>query len=110
MLALLGARNDRVEVAEAQVLLGEPEVVRQLLARRLLHDARPGERDQRAGLGDRDVAERRERREHAGSRRMRHHGEHRQAGVVQVLDRAHGLRQLHQREDPLLHPRAARAA
>ena len=35
-----GARHDRVEVAEAQVLLGEPEVLRQLLARRLLHDAR----------------------------------------------------------------------
>ena len=57
-VALLRSRNDRVEVAEPQVLLGEPEVVRQLLARGLLDDARAGERDQRARLGDRDVAER----------------------------------------------------
>ena len=41
-------------------------------------------------------------------RRMRHHADQRAAGVVQVLDRADRLRQLHQREDPLLHARAAR--
>ena len=105
----IGAGNDRVEVAEAEVLLGKPEVVGQLLLRRLLHDSRPGESDQRAGLRDRDIAERGERREHARGRRMRHHRQHRQPGVVQILDGAHRLRQLHQRQDPLLHPRAARA-
>src|SRR5687768_12312220 len=36
----LGPGNDRVDVAEAQVRLGAAEVVRELLARRLLHDAR----------------------------------------------------------------------
>ena len=66
----LGARDDRVEVAEAEVRLGEAEVVRELLARGLLDDARAGERDQRAGLGDGHVAEAREAREHAGRGRV----------------------------------------
>src|SRR5215218_10718967 len=42
---LLGSGNDGVEVAEAEVLLCEAEVVRELLARRLLDDTRAGERD-----------------------------------------------------------------
>jgi hypothetical protein len=107
--AQLVPRHDRVEVAEAEVLLGEAEVVRQPLPRRLLHDARAGERDQRARLRERHVAERGERREDPRGRRVRHHDEHRAARVVQVLDRADRLRHLHQREDPLLHARAARA-
>src|SRR5437763_820121 len=41
-VAQLGARDDRVDLAEAEVLLGAPEVVGQLLARDLLHDARAG--------------------------------------------------------------------
>src|SRR5262245_40621136 len=52
------APDDPVEMAEAHVLLGEPEVFRQLLARRLLHDARAGEGEERARLRDDDVAER----------------------------------------------------
>ena len=71
---------------EAQVLLGEPEIVRQLLAGRLLHDAWAGEGDQRAGLGDSHIAEAGERREYTGRRRVRHDDDHRPAGVVQILD------------------------
>src|SRR5262245_33209288 len=56
--ALLGSGNDRVDLAVAKVLLGATEVVGQLLLHELLHDARAGEREQRAGLGDHDVAER----------------------------------------------------
>src|SRR2546422_4212553 len=37
-------------------------------------------------------------------RRVRHHDEHRHAGIVQVLDRADRLRELHQRQDSFLHP------
>ena len=48
-----------------------PKSVGQRLARRLLHDARAGERHQRARLGDRDVAERRERGDHAAGGRVR---------------------------------------
>src|SRR5918992_3449080 len=40
--------DDSVEVSEAKVGLGEAEVLRQLLARRLLNDARAREREQRA--------------------------------------------------------------
>src|SRR5581483_8290884 len=78
--AELGSRHDRVEMAEAEVLLGEPEVVRELLAGRLLDDAGAGEGDQRAGLGEQDVAEAGEAREHARGRRMRHDDDHRLAG------------------------------
>ena len=64
--------DDRVEMAEAEVLLGEPEVVGELLAGRLLDDARPGERDERAGLREEHVTEGREAREHPGGGRMSH--------------------------------------
>src|SRR4051794_13782496 len=43
---LLGSGDNRVEVAEAEVLLGEAEVVGELLACRLLDDAGAGEGDQ----------------------------------------------------------------
>src|SRR3954452_18616007 len=69
----LRARNDGVEVAEAVVGLGEPEVVRQLLSRRLLHDAWTGERHERAGLGDENVAETREACEQTAGGRVREH-------------------------------------
>ena len=91
------------------VRLGEAEVVGQLLARRLLDDARAGER--RAAR----PARRRSRRRGSRSSRARRPSSGApctliiaQPRVVQVLDRADGLRQLHQREDPLLHARAAR--
>jgi hypothetical protein len=87
VLPLLGSRHDRVEVAEAQVRLGEPEVVGKLLPGRLLDDARSGEGKERTGLGDRDVAQRREAREHARRCRMRHHDHQRAAGVVQQTTR-----------------------
>jgi len=40
VVALLAHAGHGIDVAEAKVLLGEAEIVRQLLARRLLHDAR----------------------------------------------------------------------
>ena len=72
---MVGARHDFIEVSEAEILLGEPEVLRQLLPGRLLDDSRARESDQRARLGDRDVAERRERGEDA----------HNQAAAVWIL-------------------------
>ena len=56
--AKLLARNDRVDMAEAVVRLREAEVVGELLAGRLLHDAWAGEREQRAGLGHDHVTQR----------------------------------------------------
>ena len=49
-------------MAEALVGLGEPEILGQLLASGLLDDARAGEREKRARLGDDDVPEAREAR------------------------------------------------
>src|SRR5690242_5830908 len=69
--AQLGPRDDGIDLAEAEVLLGAAEVVRQLLARQLLHDAGAGERHERAGLGEEDVAQRGEACEDAAGRRMR---------------------------------------
>jgi hypothetical protein len=95
-------------VTEAQVRLGEPEVLGQLLPGRLLDDPWAGERDQRSGLRDRHVAEAGEAGQHAGRGRVRENVDQRAARVVQVLDRTDRLRQLHQREDPFLHARSAR--
>src|SRR5437588_1190358 len=81
----LGSWYDLVDVTEAVVRLGETEVVRKLLARRLLHDARARERHQRIGLRDDDVTERREAREHAARGRMRDHADQRAAAVRHVL-------------------------
>ena len=61
----LGPRDDRVDVAEPGVRLGQAEVV-ELLAGRLLDDLGPGEREQGARLRDRDVAEAGEAGEDAG--------------------------------------------
>ena len=82
------ARHDGVDVAEAEVRLGEPEVVGQLLARRLRDDAGAGERGQRTGLGEDHVAEAREAGGHAARGRVREDREQRAAGVVQLADRA----------------------
>src|SRR5439155_4681143 len=75
--------DDRVDVAEAEVLLGAPELLGQLLPRRLLDDPRAGERHQRSGLGEQDVAERREARKHTSRRRM---GEHRDESAARVAE------------------------
>src|SRR5438105_5142570 len=39
----LGPRQDRIEMPETEILLGEAEIVGELLARGLLYDPRPGE-------------------------------------------------------------------
>src|SRR3954454_20405056 len=62
----LRARQKRVGIGGTAILLGEPEIVGPLLARRLLYDPRPGKRDQRSRLGEKHVPERRKAREHPG--------------------------------------------
>ncbi len=78
----------------------EAEVVRELLTRGLLDDARTGERDQTHRLGDGDIAETREAREYAGGGRVGEDVQQRAARVAQVLDRADRLRQLHRDRIP----------
>ena len=89
-------------------IFGALEAFRQLLADRLLDDARAGEADDRAGLGDVDVAEHRVGRGDAAGRRI---GQHDDIGQPRLAQTPHGdgrARHLHQREHAFLHARAAR--
>ena len=60
--------------------------------------ARPGEADQRLGLGDDEVAEHGEARGHAAGRRVGQQRDEQPAGVVEPGQRRAGLGHLHQRE------------
>ena len=84
--------------------------VGQLLADGLLDHARAGEADQRAGLGDVHVAEHRVGGGDAAGGRIGQHDDVGQPRLAQPLHRDRGARHLHQREDALLHARAAGAA
>ena len=84
----VGPLDHRVDEAVLEARLGAAEVLGQRLARRLLHDARTGEREQRVRLRDDEVAERRERRDHAAGRGMGQHGDVRHAGLAQEVDGA----------------------
>src|SRR5207249_12330978 len=68
-LLQLVARDDLVDEAVREEEFGALEARRELLADRLARDASAGESDERPGLGQDDVAERREGREDAAGRR-----------------------------------------
>ena len=78
------ARHDHVDHAVLEQELRALEARRQLLADRLLDHARPGEADQRIGLGDDDVAEHRDRGRDAAGRRMQQHRDVRHARLAQL--------------------------
>ena len=88
-------------------IFGALEAFGQLFADGLLDDARPGKADQRAGLGDVDVAEHGIGGGDAAGGRVGQHDDVGQAGFLQPVDRHRGARQLHQRQDAFLHARAA---
>ena len=110
--ASVSRSSDRGTIASRwpnrRVRLREPEVVGKLLASRLGDDARPRERHERPGLGQHDVAEAREARQDSARRRMRENGDQRAARLVELVDGADRLRQLHESEDALLHARSSR--
>ena len=80
----------------------------QRLAHRLLDDARPGEADERAGLGDHHVADEGEARRHAAHGRIGEDRDERLARGGELVQRRGGLGHLHEREETFLHARAAR--
>ena len=79
----------------------------QRLAHGLLDDARTRETDERARLGDVEVAEHRETRGHAARGRIGQHRDERQTRLRKPRERGAGLGHLQQREQRFLHARAA---
>ena len=105
--AQLVAMHHHVDHAVVEQIFGSLEAVGQLLADGLLDHARAGEADQRAGLGDVHVAQHRIGGGDAAGGRIGQHDDVGPLGLAQHLHRHRGARQLHQREDALLHARAA---
>ena len=101
------AMHDHVDHAVLEQIFGALESFRQTLADRLRDDALAGETDLRAGLGDLDVAQHRVGRADAAIGRIGEHDDVRQPRLVQHVDADRHARHLHQRENSLLHARAA---
>ncbi len=102
------AAHDAVDHPVREQELAALEPLGQLLADGALDDARPCEPDERAGLGEVHVAQEGEARRDAAGGRVQEDAEEGKPGVLQALERGDGLGHLHEAEDPLLHPRAAR--
>ena len=94
-------------MAELQVAFRGAEAFGQRLTRRLLDDARPAEIEPRARFGDTDVGQRGEARHDAAGARIDEDGDEGHPGLVEQVHRAARLGHLHEREDALLHARAA---
>jgi hypothetical protein len=103
----LMAMHHHVDHAVILQIFGALKPARQFLPDGLFDHARPGETDQGARLRDMHVAEHGVGRGHAAGRRVGQHDDVRLAGLAQHLDRDRGARKLHQRENALLHARAA---
>src|SRR5256885_3875064 len=103
----LRARDDLIDEAVLEQEFGALKTFRQLLADGLAGHASARESDERARLGEDDVAERRERRQDSACRRICEHTDERNGRLVEASDRGNGLGELHQCDRPLLHPRAA---
>ena len=106
----LPAIDDEIDHPFFEQELASLESLGQLLADRLLDDARAGEPDLRLRFGDVEVAQHRETRRHAAGGRIGQDRDVRQARSIQPRERAADLRHLHQRQRPLHHARSARGA
>src|SRR5207247_763459 len=100
--------DDEVDLTVLKQELRALEPFGQGLADRLGDHARPREADQRARLGEDDVAEHREARRDATRRRIGQHRDVRQPALAETFEGRGGLGHLHEREDPFLHAGAAR--
>src|SRR5438105_715908 len=84
------------------------EAFGQRLTHRLLDDARPGEADERAGLGDHHVADEGEARRDPAHGGIGEHRDERLARGRELVERGGRFGHLHQREKAFLHARPAR--
>src|SRR5437660_397317 len=106
-LAQLLARHDGVDHPVLQEELAALESLRQLLPQGLLDHPRPGESDQRPRLGQDDVALEGEGGGDPSGGRIEQHADVRLPHVPEPRQGGAAFRHLHQREDRLLHSRAA---
>ncbi len=90
-----------------QQVFGLLEAFGQLFADGLLDDARPGEADQRPGLGQMHIAQHGVGGRHPAGGRMGQHHDIGQPGLLQILHGDGRARHLHERQDGLLHARPA---
>src|SRR2546426_2285001 len=104
----LAPLDDHVELPVREQKLGALESLGQRLPDRLGDDPRAREADQRARLGEDDVAEHREARGDPAGGGIREDGNVGQPAGSEPLERGGGLGHLHQGQDTLLHARAAR--
>ncbi len=108
LLAQLGAGNDPVHEAVAQLELGPGIAGGQLLADRAGRDAVSGKSDEGVGFRDVHVAHGGERGKGAAGRGIAQDRDVGNSGRLHSLDHAHRLDELHQRVGALLHARPAR--
>ena len=106
--AQIVAMHHHVDHAMGKQVFGSLKTFRQLLADSLFNDARAGEADQRAGLGDVHVAEHRVRGGDSAGRRIGQNDDIGLPCLLQLLHGDGGARHLHQRKNAFLHARAAR--
>src|SRR6266542_256368 len=107
-LAQLRPRHDLVDEAPLEEELRLPESRRQLLTDGPTRHAFAGETDERAGLGEDDVPERRVRREDAARGGVGDDAHVGQASLIEPRERSEDLRHLHQRDRAFLHACATR--
>ena len=106
-LAHVAPVHDHVENAVLEQKLAALKTLGQRLAHRLLDDARTGEADERARLGEVQVPEHRKTRRHAARGRIGHDRDERQMRSGEARERGARLGHLQQRVQRLLHARAA---
>src|SRR5215468_3739490 len=101
--------HDHVDHPMVLEIFGPLKAIGQLLADGLLDHPRSGETDERARFRNMDVAEHGIGRGDAASGRIGEYDDVRPPCLAQHLHRKGGPRQLHQRENSLLHARASRS-
>ena len=85
------------------------EPFRQFLSYCLLNNPRSRKPDQRMRLRQNNIPQHRPARRHAARRRVRQHTHIQKPRITVSFQRRRRLRHLHQRNNPLLHPRPSRA-
>src|SRR5579883_486021 len=103
----LAARDHHVDHAMLKEIFGTLKAVGQLLANGLLDDTRPGKAHDGTGLGQGDIAQHGEGRGDTAGGGIGEQHDIGQAGFLHHLNGERGARQLHQRQDALLHACAA---